>query len=264
MDICDFMYRNELLSDHGYMLGSFDNGGSASVGTTDSQTTYENISMFGGKYFPIINGRYDSTLEFELSICKSDVENPYITPAESADLKQWLCSKKPQEFRMGGEEYEGVFWIGVFNVEEIRCNSERVGFNLKFISIAPFGYKDRVVLTGSVESDGIIYVGDTSDEEGFIYPDVVIEPQSSGTLTITNLYDGRKTVVKNCIAGESITFTHLLQIHSSKSSHNICDSFNFNFLRINNSYDKHDNIIKFSLPCTYSISYNPIAKVVMA
>ena len=79
-----------------------------------------------------------------------------------------------------------------------------------------------------------------------------------------NEFDKRETVVRGCSSGETLTFTHLLQILSSNKSHELGDDFNYKFIRINNEYGNTLNKLTFNLPCTYSISYNPIAKVVIA
>lgn len=50
MDRCDFTFRGESLSDHGYMLCEFDGSGSVENVTTDSQREMTSISMFGGRY----------------------------------------------------------------------------------------------------------------------------------------------------------------------------------------------------------------------
>ena len=81
---------------------------------------------------------------------------------------------------------------------------------------------------------------------------------------VMNEFDKRETVVRGCSSGETLTFTHLLQILSSNKSHELGDDFNYKFIRINNEYGNTLNKLTFNLPCTYSISYNPIAKVVIA
>ena len=100
--------------------------------------------------------------------------------------------------------------------------------------------------------------------EGYIYPDITITLKSAGDLKIMNEFDKRETVVRGCSSGETLTFTHLLQILSSNKSHELGDDFNYKFIRINNEYGNTLNKLTFNLPCTYSISYNPIAKVVIA
>lgn len=219
--------------------------------------------MFGGKRQPIIYATYSETLSIRMSICKlSDAEVKTISPAESAEIKRWLGCSTPQELRIGEEKYEDYHWIGVFNIEEVHYAFGCIGFNLTFTSIAPFGYKDTVEITGNVARGGQITIIDTSDEEGYIYPDMTITTKAAGDLTITNSFDGRQTVINGCSSGETITFTNLLQVQSSKSSHVLGNDFNYKFVRINNSYTNRTNALTFSLPCSYTISYKPIAKVV--
>ena len=68
MDRCDFIFRGESLSDHGYMLCEFDGSGSVGAVTTDSQRELTSISMFGGRYFPIIYSVYDGALVAEAAV----------------------------------------------------------------------------------------------------------------------------------------------------------------------------------------------------
>lgn len=66
--------------------------------------------------------------------------------------------------------------------------------------------------SGSVDKDGSISINDTSDEEGYLYPDITITLKSAGDLKITNEYDKRTTVVRGCSSGETLTFTHLCKL----------------------------------------------------
>ena len=171
--------------------------------------------MFGGRYFPIIYSVYDGALVAEMSICKlGDNAGSAITPKEAAALKRWLESPTASELRVGGDDYEGIFWNGTFNVEEVQADSICIGFNLTFTATAPFGYKDKVNISGSVAKDGTVSISDTSDDEGYIYPDITITLKSAGDLKITNEFDKRTTVIRGCSSGETLTFTHLLQILS--------------------------------------------------
>lgn len=265
MNECDFSYRGETLSSHGYMLCEFDSSSSASNADTDSQKDITSISMYNGKYHPIICCTYDSALTMEMDICKeTDGDDYIIEPQETAEIKRWLGSSSPNVFRILDSLYDGVNWVGVFNVEEVHYAFGCIGFHLTFTANAPFGYKDPVVNSGTVAANGSITISDISDEEGYIYPDMVIKLQSAGDLRITNAFDNRTTVVKNCSSGETLTFSHLLQITSDQSSHELSDDFNYKFLRISNVYNNIANKITFNLPCTYSITYNPIAKVVIS
>lgn len=51
-------------------------------------------------------------------------------------------------------------------------------------------------------------ISDTSDDEGYIYPDITITLKAAGDLKITNGFDNRTTVVRGCSSGETLTFTH--------------------------------------------------------
>ena len=91
-----------------------------------------------------------------------------------------------------------------------------------------------------------------------------VEVLSAGNLTIQNSRDDRHTLVNNCVANEIITFSKVLQIHSSVSSHKLANDFNWYFPRISNGYEDVENIFTFSLPCKYQITYDPIVKAVIA
>lgn len=88
----DFIFRDEKLSSHGYMVCDFDDASSANTATTDSQRDFTSISMFGSKYFPILYYTYNSQLVMEFSICKIGDKNNknLISPTECAVIKRWL------------------------------------------------------------------------------------------------------------------------------------------------------------------------------
>lgn len=261
----DFTFRDETLSSYGYMICEFNSLSGATTITTDSQKSFSSIQMYGGKYHPIIYHTYDNTLIIEMDICKlENSENKIISPAESATIKRWLGSPYACKLTIDNDDLSGYFWNGSFNVEEIHYALGHIGFHLTFTSTAPFGYKDMVNYSGYVAQNGSIIITDTSDEEGYIYPDIEITLAASGNLKITNQFDKRVCIINNCSSGETITMTHLLQILSSKKSHNLGDDFNYKFIRINNEFKNVDNELTFNLPCNYTIKYNPIAKVVVS
>lgn len=263
MDKCGFLFRGETLEEYGYALCNFNGSSSASTVETDSQKEYTTIRTFGGKYQPIVCNVYGDALTMELEICK-DVgdESYFISPSESAQIKRWLSSPTPHELRLSDDKYSDYYWMGTFSVKEVHVDSMCVGFHLTFTSVAPFGYKTPVIMNGSVSAGSSVTIVDSSDDEGYIYPDIVIVVKKAGDLTITNSFDERITKIANCSSGEKITFTRSLQILSSNTSHTICDDFNFKFVRIGNSYSNPVNKLTFNLPCEYAISYSPIAKVV--
>lgn len=261
----DFSFRGESLSSYGFMICSFSSESLNPI-VTDSQRTFSSIPMFGGKRFPFLFTKYDNALVITFSICKlPDADCKYITPLESAVIKRWLSSPIPEAFRVDDiGDFETVTWYGSFNLEEVHHFNDCIGFNLTFTCTSPFGYYDTVELDGSLTANQELTIYDISDEEGYIYPDLTITLKEAGNLVITNSLDNRTTVVNNCRDGETITFSHLLQISSNVSAHRLGNDFNYRFLRINNTYNNTVNKITFSLPCEYKLSYRPIAKVVFA
>ena len=95
-----------------------------------------------------------------------------------------------------------------------------------------------------------------------MYPDFVVTLLSGGDLTITNSFDGRQTVINNCVSGEKITMKNMV-IETSNSTHakTIMNDFNFKFPQICTSYNNAKNTYTFSLPCTVSVTYRPVRKV---
>ena len=261
---CGFTYRGETLESHGYIVCEFEGSASAETVTTDSQRSYTSISMYGGKRKPILFYTYNDALAIRISICKNDDENIWVSPSEAAEIKRWLGAPRPHVLRLADPEYDGYHWVGVFNVEEVHNGKGCVGFDLTFTSVAPFGYKDAVAISGAVEAGGSVTINDTSDEEGYIYPDITIITKAAGDLIITNSFDGRQTVIKDCLNSETLTMTNLLQITSDHGGHSIGSSFNYKFVRICNDYSNNENTLTFSLPCRYAITYKPIAKVVFS
>ena len=263
MDNCDFSFRGETLSSHGFMLCDFSGASSGGAITTDSQRSFTQMSMFGGKQLPILYYRYDTGLVIQLSICKNtDDSDMRIAASDAQKLKRWLESPNPEIFRLLDSEYLDVYWEGTFNVEEYRIASELYGFNITFTATAPWGYKENVITSGNVAANGAVTINDSSDEEGYIYPDIRLKILEAGDLTITNSFDARETLITDCELNEVIHINHFLQLYTDSITHDLYNSFNYRFLRIHNSYDENENVLTFSLPCEYEITYKPIAKAV--
>lgn len=263
MDNCDFSFRGETLSSHGYMLCDFSGASSGGAIATDSQRSFTQMSMLGGKQLPILYYRYDTGLTIQLSICKIDTGSDMrIAPYDAQKLKRWLESPTSEKLRFLDSEYSGIYWEGTFNVNEYRISGEIYGFNIEFTATAPWGYKDDVIKTGTVQANGTVTIYDSSDDEGYIYPDVRIKILSAGDLHITNSFDERETIITDCEQNEVIHINHFLQLYSDSTTHDIYNCFNYRFMRIHNSYDNTENTLTFSLPCEYEIAYKPIAKAV--
>jgi len=104
-------------------------------------------------------------------------------------------------------------------------------------------------------------VYDPSDDVGYIYPDVVLTCGQAGNYTIRNALEGTTTYIANCIAGEVITmYGQSKIIETTAASHDIATDFNFQFLKIGNTYEDNKNTIILNAPGTLAITFDPIIK----
>ena len=269
--VTDFEYDGVLLSEVGYALVAFD-GVKDGERDTDSQITFNHMSMMRGKYQPFSSYIYDDVLKMEFYIGKdmcrygtSVKSTDYnISVSEMAFLKRWLSRPTPHVLRaIGDDGYTGIFWRGSFNVEEYTLGDGRIGAHLTFECDAPFGYMNAITISGELGANEEYVYNCTSDETGYIYPKLTITLLEDGDLTLVNSHDNRETTIKNCVAGEVITITETLQISSSVSTHKIMNDFNFVFYRVSRAFRDVENSIKSNLKIEYVIEYNPYAKVVI-
>ena len=266
MTAVDFIYDGIYLSSLGYMIGYLDDVNALDTVGTDSQRSFGSFSLFGGKWQPLTVAYYKDSLRIGISIVKNPCngDDMSISLSEIRAVKRWLNRPTYHELRICDDDYDGIFWMGSGNVEEVHNAGRCVGFNVTFYTDRPFALCDEKVFSGEVSGSGTVIIDDSSDEIGYIYPTFDIKVLSSGNLNITNSFDERVTVIKNCVANERINMTKVMQITSSTRGHAIGDDFNWKFPRICNDIGKTENGFMFSLPCEYSIKYNPIVKAVIA
>lgn len=278
MSVDNFIYDGVELRQKGFVVTRFDNGEDGEI-DTDSQLSFNHISMFRGKYQPFITSQYEDVLVMEWWIMVDPCEvvedeitgeetlklkndNWDITISQMRDLKKWLSRPTPHKLTIPDTQYENMYWMGSFTVEEYVYGDKRIGAHLTFECDAPFGYFENVVIEGTLDANESKTFDCESDEIGYTYPNVDITLLSSGDLQITD-GNNRITEIKNCQAYERIIFTPELQITSSNPNHKIGDDFNYIFYRISNTYTNKANSFTCNLPCEYTITYKPIAKVVV-
>lgn len=265
--VADFEYDGIKLSDMGYTIVTFDGAKDGEI-DTDSQYSFNHASMMMGKQQPFLTSVYDDYLIMEFYIAKNmcqheQMEDYNISPSNMAYLKKWLIRPTPHKLKAISDAYSGYYWIGTFNVEEYVLGDGRIGAHLKFECDAPFGYKNEVTINGSLDANEYFEYNCTSDEIGWIYPELEIVVLESGNLKIKNDFDGRITSINNCMANEKITITSKLQISSDYNTHKIADDFNYVHYRVNNSMGYSLNTIESNLPIRFKIRYSPYAKVVI-
>ncbi|MCD8376869.1 MAG: hypothetical protein LUD69_07985 [Oscillospiraceae bacterium] len=255
----DFEYDGVTLSDLGYTLCKFDSSGEETV-TNGSQITFNTVSTLRGAKYELTSSEYSECITTTFQMCKDlcafdDLE---ISVSEMRELMSWLNRKRFHKFKLLDEnnEYSSFYFEGSFNISRIEMDDKVVGLELTLITNRPFALLEPVTVTISTSGS----FEDVSDEEGFIYPETTITLKASGNLTIYNVEEDRTTYIANCTSGEVITMNYPV-ISSSLSSHEIQNDFNWNFLRVANTYEEHTNTISSSLSCTIVMTYSPVVKI---
>lgn len=265
MKALDFEYDGYLLSDFGFMICSFGDKGLETI-SNGSKISFNTTPIFNGSKSLLTQVSYDENIECNFAICKNpcvtasgDVEP--ITATEESQIMRWLNRKKFLKFRVLQDGYEDIYFNGSFNINKYVLDGNVYGFELTFTSDRPYAIYDSVMYNFTISTENGNYViNDISDEIGYIYAKMKIKCLSSGNLIINNSIEKRDTVIKNCTQNEIITLDYPI-IESTLISHKLQNDFNFNFVRIANTYENTLNKLTFSLPCEVQLSYNPIKKV---
>ena len=264
MRTTDFEYDGTLASDYGFMVCSFDGGGTDTI-EYGSNINFDTVSMRNGKKFSLINSGYDEAANFTFQICKnpsvfSDNEM-YFTTEEQRQIYRWLNRNDGyHELKIFTDDFGVIIFNGSFNINAIVLNTEIVGFELTFQMEAPYATQSRKIFRKKFTGKGSFTFVDESDDIGYIYPQLKITCKNDCDLEIHNSVEGRTTIIKNCKSGEVITFDENLNISTSLPSHKIYNDFNFVFFRIANTYKNRRNTISVNSACDIVLEYYPIVK----
>lgn len=266
MQIIDFEFNGEKLSDYKMMLCRFDSvSDEVEIGNVISINTVRTPNS--NKYMSV-GYSYEEPLSAELSIAKNPCESDdeLISDSELNSLVRWLNRKRFCKFKPIYDDgsFKDVYFYGTFNLKPVKANGGIVGLNLTLITNAPFGFIEPSThrFTFSDENTEFV-IDDISDEIGHLYCYATIKCLEAGDLEISNSLDIDNTVViKNCVANEIITlYGEQKIIESNKAHKTLYNDFNYNFLRINNTYEESQNVFTSNLSCQITLSYSPIRKV---
>lgn len=259
----DFEYDGLLLSDFGFITCSFDSSKTDTV-SMGSKITFKTTPVQNGAYQERTSYIYKNMVESTFQICKNvcDSNTSFgLSVDEQREIMRWLSRKEYLPFRIMNDDYLNIYFEASFNVSKIEINGEVVGFELDMQTNRPFAIEqERQVTLKFLEADSEKTVVNLSDDEGSLYPKVVIECNASGNLIIENSLDDHNVVIANCSAGEIITMDNPI-IESNLNAHEIQNDFNWNFLKLVRNYRENINKFKVSLPCTITLTYKPIVKI---
>lgn len=267
MQIIDFEYNGERLSEHGLSLCNFSS--SNDTFNIGNQIEIRKVKAANSYKYMGTGYEYDDVFTFDLSACRTPCKNnsdDYFTDIETRKIVRWLNRKRFCKFVpiYDDNSFADICYYGTFNIELEKEGSNVAGFNMTFTSNAPFGFAKEITMQTSLNANGTWNFDDTSDEIGFIYGYAEIECLQAGTLKITNSLDpSNAVIIENCIAGEVIKLDgEKKTIESYNSNHDkLFNDFNYRFLRVANKYEDITNVFSSTLNCKISITYSPIRKV---
>lgn len=262
----DFEFDNRRLSDYGFIICDFNYPSGADVVSAGSEIVFETVSMNKGNHFPLVDSKYDENLQTTFDICKNpdEYDDLEITDEEFLKLSRWLVRQKFFDIRFYDDDIDRKtrYYHGSFNVSKIKIRERLCGLELTMVTDKPFAYGDQQTFfhefTGPSDFS---YIYDASDVTCSFVPDMKITCLESGNLLIKNDLFDTTMQIKNCTAGEVITIHGQPQIIlSSNGEHDIWDDFNYEFLKIGNTFWNRHNKLTSTLRCVLEITYSPILK----
>lgn len=269
MFMTDFEYNGEKLSDYGLMPCFLDNSPESSIDVGNSLTINQVKAPSAIEYISV-GYTYDDVLTKSFQTCRVNCTSSnlvYITDTEINNIMRWLNRKGFYKFKpiYDGGEFADVYFKGTFNVKPIISALGIIGLDLEFTANASYGFIEATTYTHEFTSTTDTFtITDESDEVGHIYCTATITCLEDGDLKIANTNDTNNQVVINgCTAGEVITMNGAQKIISSSlNAHtSLPNDFNYNYLRINNTYENRVNVFTSSIKCTVTLEYSPIRKV---
>lgn len=267
----DFEYNGERLSDRHFIVCRFnDNSGTETV-MAGAEITFNMIPFANGKWYSVGGTSYDDCYTATFQICKDpdyfDTDDRYITSGEFSDISRWMNRRVFLRFTPIGYEEIDQYWKPIsfyasFSLSKIMNHERCCGIELKMNTNSPFGYGDEETHHFTFTSDNLSgTLMETSDEIGFLYPQVTITCMQDGDIFLSNDLGQCQSKIKNCTAGEIIRMSGISQvITSSLSTHNLANDFNYDFFRLGNTYESRINTISVNSPCKVEIRYAPVLK----
>lgn len=257
----NFQYDNEWANDYQLKICSFESDSGVNITDTGSQLSDEQIKVVGTDEFLTINNDYSSPISFTFQTCSfnSDCTPKEITPEEFSNINRWANRKEAHKFKIDKTGYEEIYFLGKFNIKAIKINGIIYGVEFTFLSNYPYGFADEIV---QVYSGKEFMVYNHSDEIGFLMPKINIICKESGTLRIRNDMDNEVFELTECTENEIIQIDGKnMVITSNNPNHKLYDCFNFNYIKLCNTYNERKNNFTSTLDIEMEIKYSPVRKV---
>lgn len=254
-----------MLSSFGFTICSLSNKSTQTI-SSGSQITFNTESVERGAKQELTSTEYKNCIETEFQICKNACGNSgdisEITFAEYNELMRWLNREQFHKFKFVNPDMANIFFEASFNISKIEINGSLYVLELSMKTNRPFGLMEAKTYEFNVDAEGTFSIDDVSNREGYIYPHTEIIASQDGEIQISNSLEDNVVYFRNCKAGETITLDYPI-VKSSLSSHAIQNDFNWNFLRIANTFASRKNVFTSKTACKIKIQYNPVIKVMI-
>ena len=261
----DFIFDGQRLSDFGYIIVDFNS--STGVTTSNvSKMSYTDVKAPLSHKSHNVSTTYDENLSKQIQIMKNHCmdDNIEITNDDLSQLSRWLCRTDYKQFKwIDDKDDDEIFYNVKIDLSKIELG-DTVGFELNITSDSQFGYtrdiKNVMDFTGTTENTINVY----SDDEGIIYPDVIITIKENGDLNLINGREpNRSTYISDCKENEIITIIggDTLQISSNLETRDFSNTFNYKCPRLVSKYRDYYNAFTCNLKCIIEIKYRGIRKV---
>ena len=278
MNFTDFEYNGRRLSEFGCIICCINSGGGLETKDIGNKITFNKLNFKGknnAQRFKLADTTYEEAFTTTFEIAKyncNNVNDNYMSDEEARTLVKWLNQKTFHKFKMiyTDGQFSNIYYNGSFNIQMIVLGEKILGLSLTFESESPYGFYEPIIYNMDFSGDNKEFcIYDSSDESGFIYPEVKIEILEDGNLTLSNSMSEEKTVISGCTVGEIITLDgNNKLISSNKRDSTISNYFNYNFPKVINKNDEFyseeeyaKNVYATNLKCNISLSYSPIAKI---
>ena len=259
----DFVFNNEKLSDHGFMICTFGNESSWD-GANIEFTTNQPSNSDSYNYYTYA---YDAPLTCKFQICKNVCENNnqdemYVTQDDYSDIMRWLQRTDGYYwFNFEQDGWEDVYYRVQVNVQPIQINGRTAGFDITLNMDAPYGYSQKLNKTFTLNSGDKFDFKVYSDNVGVIYPKITITANNSGSIVLKTGCEeyNRTTIINNIVTGDVIILDERNDCYSGILNPN---NFNFEFPILANSYnDITTFFINNGIDCDINIEYRHIRRV---
>lgn len=213
----DFIFDNERLSDHGFIICSFEDNNTSWDGGDITFTTMQSPNSNSFTYY---TSKFETPITFTFQICKnpcmnSEEENMYLSQDEQSYLMRWLQRLDGYHwFAFDQDGWEDVWFHVQINPQPYYISDGKIlGYSLTCTADSPYGYsqvheKEFVLKHGDTnDTENKITIKNYSDIPGNIYPKIEITPLDNGTVKLnTGSKNNKKiTEIKNAVKGLPIT-----------------------------------------------------------